>query len=120
METELEDFSIPLQPGRAHTVEYHVTPRARGDFNFGDVWLRIRGRLRLVNRQRRLPLAAPAKVYPNMLETAKFTLMAKRGRLQQAGIRAARLIGAGHEFESLREYQPDDAYRRMGWKAPAA
>ncbi len=45
--------------------------------------------------------------------------MAKRGRLQQVGIRAARLQGAGREFESLREYMPDDEMRRIDWKASA-
>jgi len=116
------DFAMSRPSFDGHqskSIEYHTTPKSRGDFHFGDVWLRVRGRLNLVNRQRRLPLAAPVKVYPNMLETAKFTLMAKRGRLQQVGIRAARLIGAGREFESLREYQPDDDYRRIDWKATA-
>jgi transketolase len=39
--------------------------------------------------------------------------MARKGRLQQAGIRAARLQGAGREFESLRDYMPDDELRRL-------
>jgi uncharacterized protein (DUF58 family) len=73
----------------------------------------------LVRAIRRYPSASPVKVYPNILEMAKFTLMARRGRLQQVGIRAARLVGAGREFESLREYQPDDEYRRIDWKATA-
>ncbi|HLV79946.1 MAG TPA: DUF58 domain-containing protein, partial [Chthonomonadaceae bacterium] len=59
------------------------------------------------------------KVYPSLVETAKFTLMARRGRLQQAGIRQARLQGAGREFESLRDYLPDDELRRIDWKATA-
>jgi uncharacterized protein (DUF58 family) len=35
------------------------------------------------------------------------------------GLRNARYIGRGTEFESLREYQPDDDYRRINWKATA-
>jgi uncharacterized protein (DUF58 family) len=59
------------------------------------------------------------KVYPNLSEAAQFSLMARKGRLQQVGIRQARLQGAGREFESLRDYMPDDELRRIDWKATA-
>jgi uncharacterized protein (DUF58 family) len=110
-------FTVPARA--RHTVVYHLTPHARGDYRFGDVYLRVQGRLGMVNRLLRLPVPAEVKVYPNLLETAKFTLMARRGRLQQVGIRAARLQGAGREFESLRDYLPDDELRRIDWKATA-
>src|SRR5262249_23045484 len=111
--------SFLLLPDRRASVEYHLRPTSRGDFQFGDIWLMVKGRLGLVSKQWRQPAAAAIKVYPNLLETAKFNLMAKRGRLQQIGIRAARLIGAGREFESLRDYQKDDDFRRIDWKATA-
>ena len=119
MPHDFEDVRLRLHPGVRHTLTYHVTPRARGDFEFGDIWLRISGRMGLVECVRRVPAAQAVKVYPNLIETAKFTLMARRGRLQQVGIRAARLMGAGREFESLRDYQSDDEYRRIDWKATA-
>lgn len=112
-------FELALAPGTRHAAVYHLTPHARGDYTFGDVYLRVRGRLGLVHRLRRVSLPSAVKVYPNLLETAKFTLMARRGRLQQVGIRAARLQGAGREFESLRDYMPDDELRRIDWKATA-
>ena len=37
----------------------------------------------------------------------------------EAGLRRARLLGRGTEFERLRDYQPDDDYRRIAWKATA-
>jgi uncharacterized protein (DUF58 family) len=119
MPHDFGDVTLKSKPGVRHTITYHLNPRARGDYRFGDIWVRVRGRLGLTMRQRRIPAAEGIKVYPNIAETAKFTLMARRGRLQQAGIRAARLVGAGREFESLREYQPDDEYRRIDWKASA-
>jgi uncharacterized protein (DUF58 family) len=119
MPTDAADVTFTSEPGIRHTVTYHLSPRARGDYRFGDIWVKVRGRLGLTLRQRRIPASDGIKVYPNIAETAKFTLMARRGRLQQAGIRAARLVGAGREFESLREYQPDDEYRRIDWKASA-
>lgn len=118
---DLEDrafhFTVPSK-GR-HAAVYHLAPQARGDHRFGDVFLRVCGRLGMVQRTLRHSLPAVVKVYPNVQETAKFNLMARRGRLQQVGIRAARLQGAGREFESLRDYMPDDEMRRIDWKATA-
>jgi uncharacterized protein (DUF58 family) len=116
---DFDDISFEAKPGHRQTVTYYVRPQARGDVQFGDVWLRVSGKLNLLNRMHKFPASQPVKVYPNIQEAAKFTLMARRGRLQQAGIRAARLVGAGREFESLREYQRDDEYRRIDWKATA-
>ncbi len=112
-------FQFSLDAGTRQAAVYHVTPQARGDYAFGDLYLRVRGRLGLVQRQLRVPAPRAVKVYPNLLETAKFNLMARRERLQQVGIRAARLQGAGREFESLRDYLPDDEMRRIDWKATA-
>ena len=110
-------FALP--PNSRHAAVYHLRPTQRGDYEFGDMYLRVRGRLGMVHRLVRVPAARQVKVYPNMLEAARFDLLARRGRLQQAGIRKARLQGAGREFESLREYQPDDEMRRIDWKATA-
>jgi uncharacterized protein (DUF58 family) len=35
------------------------------------------------------------------------------------GLRHSRLFGQGTEFERLRDYQPDDDFRRINWKATA-
>jgi len=112
-------FSFVVPAYGRHLAAYHITSRARGRYDFGDVYLRVRGRLGLVSRLLRRSLPTAVKVYPSLVETAKFTLMARRGRLQQAGIRQARLQGAGREFESLRDYLPDDELRRIDWKATA-
>jgi uncharacterized protein (DUF58 family) len=119
MPTDWKDSALLVQPSHRLSTTYHVSPKQRGDFHFGDTWVRFFGKLGLIARTHRYPTTQEAKVYPNLLETAKFTMMARRGRLQQVGIRAARLMGAGREFESLREYQPDDEYRRIDWKASA-
>jgi len=73
----------------------------------------------MIQRQRQIQASQRVKVYPNMKEAQRFNLLARRGRLQQVGIRKARLQGAGREFESLRDYQPDDELRRIDWKATA-
>ncbi|HLK60530.1 MAG TPA: DUF58 domain-containing protein, partial [Chthonomonadaceae bacterium] len=118
---DLDDipFEFRVGKGARQAVVYHLTPQARGDYRFGDIYLRIRGRLGMVHRLTRIPAPAEVKVYPNVQEAAKFDMMARKGRLQQIGIRKARLQGAGREFESLRDYLPDDEMRRIDWKATA-
>ena len=98
---------------------YTLRPLRRGDHAFGDAVLRWDSPLGLLRRQATFPLAETVKVYPNLLEIRKYDLLARRGRLQEAGLRASRRFGTGTEFESLREYQPDDDYRRINWKATA-
>jgi uncharacterized protein (DUF58 family) len=116
---DFADTTFDVSPEKRSVVTYRLTPHQRGDIQFGDLWIRVVGKLGLIARQHRIPAADHIKVYPNLIEAAKFTLMARRGRLQQMGIRAARLVGTGSEFESLREYQRDDEYRRIDWKATA-
>ncbi|HSJ59490.1 MAG TPA: DUF58 domain-containing protein [Anaerolineae bacterium] len=99
---------------------YHARPPRRGDYQFGDLNLRWWGVLGLVVRQARYPGSEDrVKVYPNLLDVHKYELLVRRGRLHELGLRTSRLLGMGTEFERLREYQPDDEYRRINWKATA-
>ncbi len=98
---------------------YTVCPPRRGDYRFGDINLRWDGPLGLARRQGRIHAGADVKVYPNMIGVSRYDLLLRRNRLQEIGLRNARLTGQGTEFERLREYRPDDEYRRINWKATA-
>jgi uncharacterized protein (DUF58 family) len=98
---------------------YHLQPLRRGDYSFGDITLRWRGPLGLADRQGVMPAAESVRVYPNLMDVRKYDLMLRRNRLQEMGLRHTRLFGEGTEFERLREYLPDDEYRRINWKATA-
>src|SRR5579884_2850549 len=111
---------LPLSASaREASFTYHVTPPAKGDFTFGDVFVYYPGLLGLIARVGRFPCAQPVKVYPNLHETSKYDLLARQGRLMQLGIRNIRQRGGGSEFESLREYVPGDEYRKIDWSATA-
>jgi uncharacterized protein (DUF58 family) len=114
-------FELGDVPAHAEAVlAYQVRPRHRGDYRFGDLYLRVDGPLGLVRRQRRLAgTALDVRVYPNLRDLRKYDLLARRGMLLEAGMRAVRAPGASTEFERLREYLPDDEYRRINWKATA-
>jgi len=98
---------------------YHARPPRRGDYQFGDLNLRWWGGLGLIVRQARYPAAGGVKVYPNLIDVRKYDLLVRRGRLHELGLRASKLRGQGTEFERLRDYLPDDEYRRIDWKATA-
>jgi uncharacterized protein (DUF58 family) len=98
---------------------YFLTPRRRGDYSFGDIHLRWQGPLGLVVRQGRVEAAGPVKVYPNLLDIRRYDLLLKQNRLQEMGLRNTRIFGEGTDYERLREYLPDDDFRRIDWKATA-
>lgn len=101
------------------TVTYVARPRHRGTFRFGDVHLRVRGPLDLVDRQGSVPASAEAHVYPDLREIRRYEVSLRRGLAYDAGQRRARVAGGGGVFERLREHQPDDDPRAISWKATA-
>jgi uncharacterized protein (DUF58 family) len=106
-------------PRRTWEAAYTVHPLRRGDYQFGHLNLRWLGPLGLAVRQGKLPLTEPVKVYPNLLDVRRYDLLLRKNRLQEIGLRNTRQFGEGTEFERLREYLPDDEYRRIDWKATA-
>jgi len=103
----------------AGTFRYHVAPPKRGRYAFGDIYLRLNGRLGLVAGQLRIPAARSVEVYPNIKAVSTYQLLARKGALLEMGIKATPRSGRGTSFESLRDYQPDDEYRFIDWKATA-
>jgi len=108
-----------VAPRQRTVVRYHVWPPRRGNFAFGDLYLRWESPAGLLRRQARFTAAGPVKVYPNLVDVRKYDLLLRRNRLWELGLRATRQLGAGNEFERLRDYTPDDEYRRINWKATA-
>ena len=100
-------------------IAYRLMPLRRGIYQFVDIHLRCQGILGLVVRQRRVPAATEIKVYPNLQAIRQYELLVKRGMLHQIGLKNSRRFGEGTEMERLREYLPDDDFRRMDWNATA-
>ncbi len=117
IETRVRDGQAPSR--QAWQSRYMVTPLQRGNYRFGDITLRWLGPLGLLIRQARIPAAADVRVYPNLLDVQRYDLLLRRNRLQEMGLRHSRQRGEGTEYERLREYLPDDDFRRIDWKATA-
>ncbi|MEN6304589.1 MAG: DUF58 domain-containing protein [Armatimonadia bacterium] len=111
--------ALTLHPYEQATVVYHTRPTARGRYSFGDLHVRGRSLLGLSYWQHTVAAAREVAVYPNLLEIRRYQALARTDRLQQAGFRPLQRLGEGTEFESLREYSPDDEYRAIDWKATA-
>ncbi|MGD9495332.1 MAG: DUF58 domain-containing protein [Armatimonadota bacterium] len=110
---------LRLEPWQQARLSYWTAPHRRGDYEFGDLHLRGLSRLGLSWWQRDLPARQSVRVYPNLQQIGEFDALARRGRLQELGLRMTRARGEGTEFESLREYVPDDSFRHVDWKATA-
>lgn len=117
--TDGNEMTLEIAPRSERDCGYHVFPPRRGDFEFGDIYLRLGGPLGLVVRQKQYPMKRQVKVYPNLLDIRRYDIGLKRSRALQAGQRVTRMRGRGTDFESLREYTPDDEFRAVDWKASA-
>jgi len=108
-----------VAPEAVVQLSYSLRPRRRGDYRFGALNLRRRSVLGLFWRQTRSEEPLAVRVFPSLREIRKYELLVRRGRLHEVGLVATRLQGVGTEFERLRDYLPDDDYRRINWKATA-
>lgn len=111
--------SFPLGAFEVQTFNYTVTPPARGDFAFADIYVRLVGPMDLIIRQGRIPARMPVSVFPNLRAVEDYDLMLRRAHLVKQGARRTRIGGGGREFSSLRDYTPDDEFRVIDWKATA-
>jgi uncharacterized protein (DUF58 family) len=113
-------FTRQVPMNGSETIVYRVHPPRRGDAAFGDLYVRAAGPLGLMRRGRRMTGTAQAvRVYPSLRELRRYDLQVRRGLEAQAAGRPLRVPGASTEFERLRDYQPDDEFRRINWKATA-
>jgi uncharacterized protein (DUF58 family) len=113
-------FNTDLAPGAAAIITYKVRPPRRGDTRFGELYVRVDGPLGLVCRTFKQTLTQQhVRVYPNLRELRRYDLLVRRGLGTQSSARPVRVAGASTEFERIREYVPDDEFRRINWKATA-
>jgi uncharacterized protein (DUF58 family) len=99
--------------------QFEVKPRLRGEAVGGSLHLRIRTSLGLAWHQREVALPWSVLVYPAAGNTQSHALTSAAQRRREAGRVAARHLGEGRLFESLREWVPGEDLRGVDWKATA-
>jgi uncharacterized protein (DUF58 family) len=106
-----------LAPGGMERREGAVRPRRRGVLRLGPAEARVLGPRGLGWRRVTLTDSQEIRVDPPI--DSLRTLSADTRRTRGVGGAARRLRGVGSEFESLRDYRPDDDSRWIDWKASA-
>jgi uncharacterized protein (DUF58 family) len=81
--------------------------------------VRVAGPLGLAARQDRSWVPATLRVYPPFKSRDEAELRINRARILEVGLRSAQGRGGGTEFDAMREYGPDDEFRRIDWPATA-
>ena len=112
-------FSVAVPPEGRVTTGTSVRPVRRGRFDVVDLTVRVDGPMGLVGRQRTRSLPAALRVYPRFASRDEAELRINRARILEIGLRSAQGRGGGTEFDALREYTPDDEFRRVDWSATA-
>jgi uncharacterized protein (DUF58 family) len=103
----------------AGQTSYTLTPRARGESAFGRVHVRSTGRWGLGTRDFATADPLTVRVDADISAVRVYEALARRGQLDELGVRTIRRHGEGTEFERVREAVPDDPLRYINWRATA-
>ena len=107
-------------PNDTASVHVFATPSQRGDLHLGNVYLRYRSVLGLVERWAVADLQQAVRVYAaGEAAGASQELFLMRARQIELEKRRLRRIGLGREFETMRDYQTGDELRNISWTATA-
>ncbi len=101
--------------GLATTVVAH----RRGHHPIPPVATRTVGPLGLGATIRTSDATSDVVVFPDILTARRLARAVATGRFSSEGLRRGRLMGIGTEFESIRDYTPDDDIRQVNWRATA-
>jgi uncharacterized protein (DUF58 family) len=108
-----------LPAGGALEASTTIRPARRGRFAITDLVMRVQGPLGLGARQATLVVPGTLRVFPSFRSKDEAELRIRRARVTEVGLRSARGLGSGTEFDRLREYAVDDEFRRVDWAATA-
>ncbi|CAN5493736.1 DUF58 domain-containing protein [soil metagenome] len=92
-------------------------PTRRGRFPLNDVTVRVEGPLRMISRQARRDVPGGLRVMPAYPSRDEVQRRMRMPRVLEVGLRSIRTSGGGTEFDQLREFRPDDEFRRIDWPA---
>ena len=112
------DVIITPAEGRAR-LDAHLVARRRGEGTLPPVAARRTGPLGLARCTFDGKETAPLLVYPDVFAAHRIVSALRRGRFRDPGLRTRGPLGLGTDFESIRDYAPDDDVRQINWPATA-
>ncbi len=126
VDTPIAPLALPQEPaagwvgaGMRQVATLPVMPRLRGPAELGMLYLSVQNPIGFITRRYRLASQTQIRIYPDLSAVERYGELARRGRLMEAGFRKLHRHGRGGEFDSMREWTPDDAFRSINWKATA-
>jgi uncharacterized protein (DUF58 family) len=117
-EADTDTVETLIRGGEIVRVALRATPRVRGPAAESVTEVQVRFATDLARRRWQVP-SPPVTVYPNLKGVADYERLRRHHAAAQAGIHQLRIVGSGREFDQLRDYQADDDYRDISWKATA-
>lgn len=117
LQAERRKVSATLRAGARLKAKTLMRPTRRGRFPLRDVTVRVEGPLRLVSRQATRALDGGLRVMPAYPSREEVQRRIRVPRVLEVGLRSIRTSGGGTEFDQLRDYRPDDEFRRIDWAA---
>jgi uncharacterized protein (DUF58 family) len=110
--------ALAVEPREAGgRLEATMVPRRRGRHTLGAVALRSEGPLGLGRWRHAAAGEHEVTVYPDVPAARRLALAVQQGRFRAAGRLTRGPLGLGTEFESIRDYEPDDDIRQVNWRA---
>lgn len=94
-----------------------LRPTRRGRFPLRDVTVRSGGPMRLATRQATRAVPGGLRVMPAYPSRDEVLRRIRVPRVLEVGMRSIRTSGGGTEFDQLRDYRPDDEFKRINWPA---
>jgi uncharacterized protein (DUF58 family) len=113
------DFLVRVPARGVAVLLYTLTPKRRGTYAFERVFALVSSRLGFWQRSVSWKVRTDLRVYPDIRQIARYTVLARRDRLSTLGVRRTRKLGTDNEFERLRDYAEGDEPRHMDWRATA-
>jgi uncharacterized protein (DUF58 family) len=111
---------VAVEPPEADgRLDARVRARRRGRHTLPSPAARVRGPLGLAAWYRRGGEPADLLVYPDMPGAWRLVLAVRQGRFRDPGRLTRGPLGLGTDFESIRDYLPDDDIRQVNWRATA-
>lgn len=117
MQNRSGEFGALLGSNKTKTFTYSFTPKKRGLYEFGDVFILIRSLFRLASRKIELPMKQEYAVYPSVLQMKRHELMVFQQQKASSGIKKIRRLGNNSEFEQIKNYTQGDEIRTINWRA---
>jgi uncharacterized protein (DUF58 family) len=110
--------ALALEPREADgRLEATIMPRRRGRYVLGPVAIRRDGPLGLGRWRHAGGGQQEITVWPDLPAARRLALAVRQGRFREPGRLTRGPLGLGTDFESVRDYEPDDDIRQVNWRA---